>query len=200
MISTSVSQNPIVSVSRYDKAKKMTIEVPCPAVVKAYNSGMGGVDLLDSLTALFKSKLKTRRWYMYIFFHSLNMMTVTAWLLYKRDVELTAGQRHMPLSDFHAQIATTLIKMEKKKGRPSNESCLMPSPQGPQRSGLQARGKPKPLTDVRFDGVGHWPKYGARLRCKEEGCNKKTHVYCQKCQMNLCLLKERNCFSTFHKV
>ena len=66
----------------------MTIEVPCPAAVKAYNSGIGGVDLLDSLTALFKSKLKTRRWYMYIFFHSLNMMTVTAWLLYKRDVEL----------------------------------------------------------------------------------------------------------------
>ena len=51
---------------RYDKKEKKFIEVPRPAIIQEYNTFMGGVDLLDSLTALYKFNLKSKRWYMYI--------------------------------------------------------------------------------------------------------------------------------------
>ena len=39
--------NDILSVQRKEKGSKIKSSVPCPKVVKFYNSGMGGVDLMD---------------------------------------------------------------------------------------------------------------------------------------------------------
>ena len=39
--------NDILSVQRREKGSKTKSSVPCPKVVKLYNSGMGGVDLMD---------------------------------------------------------------------------------------------------------------------------------------------------------
>ena len=80
VISSFVGEEPVTSVSRWDKKGKKKVDVPCPAAIHQYNKNMGGVDLLDSLTALYKAKIKTRRWYIYIFYHSINMVLVTSWL------------------------------------------------------------------------------------------------------------------------
>ena len=171
---------------------KTTVEIPCPAVVKSYNQSMGGVDLLDSLTALFKAKIKSRRWYMYIFFHSINMIVVTAWLLYRRRSRVFK-EKTMPLCDFQSQMATALIKADRKRGRRS--SLEIPSPPlGPQRPAHT----PRPISDIRFDGIGHLPVFVDRQRCKEEGCVARSNIKCPKCQMHLCLNRDRNCYQSFH--
>ena len=72
-------------IQRWDKANKTFIEVERPYIVGAYNKYMGGVDLLDSFTAKYKFPIKSRRWYMYIFWHTIILAVVNAWLLYKRD-------------------------------------------------------------------------------------------------------------------
>lgn len=59
----------------------------------------------------------------------------------------------------------------------------------------------KPLNEIRYDTVNHLPdvdnsKNGSR--CKNENCEFKTHVFCTKCQVHLCLIKGRNCFKKFH--
>lgn len=60
-----------------------------------------------------------------------------------------------------------------------------------------------PLPRDRFDGRDHVLNYdqGERKahRCKLEGCDKRTTVYCEKCEVHLCLVfGVRNCFKRFH--
>ena len=56
---------------------------------------------------------------------------------------------------------------------------------------------PKPVVDIRYDGIHHWPEFGDKLnRCRV--CSMLSFVSCSKCQIYLCLQKERNCFKQFH--
>ena len=86
VITSYVGTEPMTKMKRFDRKAKTMIEVPCPFIA-TYNQNMGGVNLLDSLTAFYnyKAKLKTRCWYLYIFYHTLNMAVVTSWLRYRRQ-------------------------------------------------------------------------------------------------------------------
>ena len=46
--------NDMLSVQRRKKGLKVKSWVPCPKVVKLYNSGMGAVDLMDQRTAAYR--------------------------------------------------------------------------------------------------------------------------------------------------
>ena len=189
IISYLFSIEPITNVSRYDKKQKKEVEVPCPDAIKNYNSNMGGVDLLDCLTALYKAKIKTRRWYLYIVYHTFNMVVVTSWLQCKRHCKQLKENKHLNLKDFQLQVAETLIKIEKPKGRPSLTGIqLTPAPT------KKAQAERAPPVDVRLDNVGHFPLWGKRTYCKVTNCNQKSYIICSKCQVHLCLNKYRNCF------
>lgn len=61
----------------------------------------------------------------------------------------------------------------------------------------------RPDFSIRFDGKGHLPakeNWDNATRCKLESCKKKSHVYCTKCNVHLCLEAERNCFLKFHQI
>lgn len=88
VISTFIGIKPLINVKSYDKNMKEKVNVPCPQVINYYNENMGGIDLLDSLTALYKAEVKTRRWYIYIFYHTVNMAIVTSCQLYRRHCRL----------------------------------------------------------------------------------------------------------------
>ena len=75
---------PKTSLKRYDRKLKKTIDSKCPNVIKEYNCHMGGVDLLDSLIARYKIKVKSRKRYIRIFYHLLVLTLVNARLAYKR--------------------------------------------------------------------------------------------------------------------
>ena len=46
--------DPVSTCSRFNRVERKTVQVPVPAVVQRYNSGMGGVDLLDNLVACYR--------------------------------------------------------------------------------------------------------------------------------------------------
>ena len=47
-------KNDILSVQRREKSSKTKSSFPCPKVIKLYNSGIGGVDLMDQRTAAYR--------------------------------------------------------------------------------------------------------------------------------------------------
>ena len=113
--------------SQKDQKKK---NIQCPQLVLQYNKGMGGVDLADMLISLYRTKIKTRRWYIKIFWHLVDMAKVNAWLLYCRHGDQLGIPEKQRLSslDFALEIAECLITANKevpmetstgKPGRPS---------------------------------------------------------------------------------
>ena len=59
LLSPLEGMNDILSVQRREKSSKINSLVPCPKVVKLCNSGMGGVDLMDQCTAVYRLDRKS---------------------------------------------------------------------------------------------------------------------------------------------
>lgn len=71
--------------------------VPCPAVVAVYNSHMGNVDLLDSNIGRHHIKMRSKRWYMRLFFHLVDMTVINSWILYRRML-IETGATDTPMN------------------------------------------------------------------------------------------------------
>lgn len=50
-------------VLRYDKNTRGKKEVPCPDVIKKHNRRIAGIDKSDMLTHLYKTPVRTKRYY-----------------------------------------------------------------------------------------------------------------------------------------
>ena len=72
-------------VSRYGRKNKIRASIPCPKMVYTYNKCMGGVDLLDSHIGLYRTKIRSKKYYHRIFYYFLDVTLVTSWLLYKKE-------------------------------------------------------------------------------------------------------------------
>uniref|UniRef100_UPI00358E1344 piggyBac transposable element-derived protein 3-like n=1 Tax=Myxine glutinosa TaxID=7769 RepID=UPI00358E1344 len=77
LMSTCTGPEPLDMVRRWDKKKKDFVEVPRPNVIKEYNENMGGIHLMDSCISRYKYPLKSRRWYIYLFWQFVGNGVVT---------------------------------------------------------------------------------------------------------------------------
>lgn len=199
LLSTFAGSEPAGEAKRWSGKEKKEIIIPCPHVVQVYNKHMGGVDLLDSLLGLYRIKLRSKKWYLRIFFHIVDLAVVNAWLLSRRAKKLR-GSKEKPteLASFKAEVAECLCKqgrnMQRKRGRPSNN--LQQEIEAKKRKGSTAA---LPCRDVRLDNVGHLPTWKSkRQRCKLPTCQGFTFVQCEKCGVHLCFNRDKNCFKSFH--
>ena len=197
LLSTFVSAQPIEKIKRYDKTIKQRVEIDCPNIIKQYNKHMGGVDLADSLIGRYRIKMKSRKWYIRIFYHLVDITIVNSWILYKK-VCLVREEIPMSLCDFRINLGESLcrsgVSLQKTRGRPSS------SP-GPflQEKRKKCINSHIPSDDVRKDDISHWPVYiNKRLRCKLPNCTGYTFIKCEKCDTALCFNKSKNCFKDFH--
>lgn len=197
------SAQPIGKTMRFDRRVRAKIDIDCPSMVVVYNKFMGGVDLLDSLMALYRISIRSKKYYMRLFFHFIDMATVTSWLLYRRDCMFfgVSNKNQLPLFSFKASIAEALCKenkgnnLSKKRGRPS--SGVDSQFEKKKKAGHATM--PIPQKNVRMDQVGHWPIISEkRGRCKLPNCKGSPSVMCKKCNVHLCIEKKRNCFVQFH--
>ncbi|XP_022100311.1 piggyBac transposable element-derived protein 3-like [Acanthaster planci] len=181
LLSTYTGIEPTDTVRRWDSAVKDHREVERPAIIKAYNKFMGGIDLMDS----------------YLFWHTLMMAIVNAWLVYRCEYKLLQLQERsmMKRQVFQSHVASALVgrMVARPRGRPSLEDVrdviVKPQP-GKVRKG--------PVDDVRKDAYAHWPvKVQKRGRCKLCAVN-NTNTLCEKCNVRLCFVEERNCFKSYY--
>ena len=202
LLSSFAGAYPTSAVRRWDKKEKKNVEVQCPSAVMIYNKFMGGVDLMDSLIALYRINIRSKKWYHRIFFHFLDMAVVNSWLLYRKDCQACAINKKEQLSllQFKANLAACLCQQGKpetrKRGRPSLSTMQMD---------IDAKKKkpnsaPLPVEEVRRDQIGHWPTFTEkRGRCRKPHCAGVPKVMCVKCRVHLCFTPTSNCFTDFHK-
>lgn len=192
--SSYVASNPTDTIQRYSKAEGGKVQIVCPQVVKHYNTHMGGVDLADMFIALYRTGMKTHRWYMGLFSQVLDICVNNAWLLYRRDNKLLEQnpKQIMRLKKFRTSVARSLYQTNKvKRGRPSTSEA--PQPSKKIKTPVEAR----PEDDSRFDKLDHFAIFREKGRCRN--CTSgQTYVFCRKCNVRLCLLPNRNCFVDFH--
>ncbi|XP_057677371.1 piggyBac transposable element-derived protein 2-like [Corythoichthys intestinalis] len=192
LISSYCAVEPQDTVRRWSKADKKFLEVRRPHIVREYNTFVGGVDLLDGCIARCKYHMRSRRWYLYLFWHTIMLGLVNAWLIYRRDCKLLGVKNTLRQKSFQAEVATSLILTQARRGRPSLSEASPSPPPPPKRVRV---GVPD---DVRSDQVAHWP-----LKCEKRGRCKLCKVHatttlCEKCDVRLCFTEERNCFKTYH--
>ena len=139
---------------------------------------MGGIDLLDSPTSLYKQQIQSRGWYMYIFWHTIMISAVNSWLWYRRHCKLLQEGKTMSFYTFISYIASGLAKVKAIVGRPLSDT---PS------SNKKSPAVKRPIDDVLTDGDSHLPDWTEkRQRCKMRNCDKFSYIACLKCGVHLC--------------
>ena len=148
---------------------------------------------MDSHIAKCKLTLRSRRWYMILFWHFISLGVINAWLLYRRDCELLGivGKNILKLRLFQASVAQRLtdVGTSRKRGRPLDKDT---SPKTPKLVRIQ------PCKDVRVDQIGHWPEKRDKRRWCAVCKSIKTNTYCGKCNVPLCFNESRNCYKLYH--
>ena len=171
-----------------------TIQLHCPMMIHDYNQGKTGVDRADQRIQYYSLDRRSRRNWLRIFFHFLNVALANSFVLYQRD----HPHNNMRYLEFLSNVAEELIgrniSMNKKTRRPVTNI-------GTKKRKKDGR-KISVSTQIRFSNVGaHLPIVTSRRRCAY--CSTKTRehrstIECSTCKVALCISNKRNCFYLFH--
>ena len=168
--------------NRFDRRNRKMIQVLRPASVDVYNPFMGGVDKAGMLLSLYRSKMRSRKWYHRIVVHLVSLALINSFSVY-RQMGGTGS-----LLDFQLDVCRCLLKADPPID--TDEDVANPVSQSRYLSANQV---PVP---VRHDRVNHWPIKCEKVnRCKQSGCTKRTRFLCQ---VYLCVLSD--CFVKSHGV
>ena len=195
---------PMGTVKRYCKDTKKRDPISCPSVILSYNAHMGGIDKSDMLVSLYKTPMKSKRWYLRLFAYCIDVALVNAWLLYRRDCG-SLKEKWIPLKQFRldcysaASSSNALLTMSTlTRNHPILKTVELPQPT------LRGQRSDMPDTAVRFDTLlFHCPVFvKKRQTCKH--CSKKDSIIrttsiCSVCKVHLCVKPNKNCFREFHK-
>lgn len=205
-LSTIHSHEPIDPVKRWSSSEKKHIQVNRPNIVKVYNENMGGIDTMDMLISFYRINIRSKKYYLKIIFHLIDLCIANGWLLYRRHCE----QLRLPKNEIRS-----LLQFRTEIG----EACLKyvipkdpaPRPRGRPAANSQSRQKkPLPTTtravrvqhppvNIRSDGYHHWPISTTKGRCRHIGCNSYSTIMCAKCKLRLCINAKKNCFKDYHQ-
>ena len=130
---------------------------------------MGGVDLAGMLIALYRAVIKSKKWYLKVLFHCVNIAKVNAWLLYRRhcDQQKVPNKLQMPLLKFTSSIALALTKSgtyetPRSVGRPCSSRDDNPQ--------LAKKRKVPTEVPIPYDNIAHWLEFcstqNKRRHCK----------------------------------
>lgn len=166
---------------------------------------MGGVDSFDQMISYYRTEIKSKKWTLRMISYGFDAAITNAYLTYKRDCKLLGipDSKRKDLLAFRLELcdllveSTVVLQKANKRGRPSLHPPTDDEPPAPPKRGTF---EIQPSKQRRLDGTDHLPQFDEKkeaTRCKL--CIKqRSHVYCEKCNVHLCLQKSRNCFYDYH--
>lgn len=168
--SNHLSHEPVGSAKRFSRRSNKKVEIPQPHLIKKYNEGMGGVDVMDRLLGSYRPRLRSKKWWWNLFSNGLNMALIAGWLLH---CELHKGtDAAMTHIAFRRDVTMSLLQLKQKL-------AVRPGPRvHPRRE------------DRKTDG--HYIVSATQGRCAE--CKKNTTNQCQECKKRL----HKKCFAAYH--
>lgn len=188
------NQDSDTTVSRFVRASKQHINIPCPPMIKIYNRHMGGVDMADGLIGRYHIRLKTSKYTNRLFYHLVDLAMINAYVLFKRINNIDTRNLSYQLPNFRAEVAKAMcIYQAPGQPRPLGRPRIIVAKKAPIPTRTYL-----PPSDIRYDGVEHFPDHVEKKTCKNPGCSSETHVKCRKCNIHLCLQARHNCFYDFH--
>ena len=165
---------PVGRTLRRVKSKGQTW-VQLPNIVKRYNEGMGGVDLMDRALSEFRPCIHSKKWYWPLVVNALNISVVYTWRFYS-----LLKNESVP----HKKFRTALVEGLTRSFVPPAESRVDLSGSGPSHT----------LSDrVRFDNLDHRPITIPSPRICVV-CRKNARKQCEKCHKTL----HNKCFQDYH--
>lgn len=134
-------------------------------------NSMGGVDTSDALIGLYSVVKKIRKWYRTIFFHFVDIAVVNTYIIHQQLAAMQ-NKRAKTQSEFWEALVQELVDWVPPHAAPASH--------------LSAGHTPKHIT----------PSSKCKQRCRM--CHQKTPVICCRCDVPLCFLPKRECFSRCH--
>ena len=172
-----------------------------PKMAEIYNANMGGVDLCDMMLSTYRIRQKSNKYYIHIIYYCIGISVTNSWLIYRRHMaqQNISKKQQYTLIQFQSLIANSLglagkptTSTSRSRARPSLNSSL----DEPARK-RRPPAVPLPNDDIRLDRVDHLPQFQekqGRCRMCKTGY---SYIKCSKCEIILCCVKARNCFTSY---
>ncbi|KAJ8335353.1 hypothetical protein SKAU_G00386950 [Synaphobranchus kaupii] len=197
LLSTDMGVEPMSSVSRYCSETKSREPVSCPAVIQTYNANMGGIDKSDMLVHLFRTPMKSKRWYLRLFAYAIDVSLTNAWIVYRRDCK-ALGENGVPLKSFRLQVfrVASSRRPATSSSRRSSSSSV-DSLTADVLTPVRGHRSHTPNEAVRFDlSLFHAPVHAKRQTCKycsRKGNILRSNVVCRVCRFAYQLAQKYDC-------
>lgn len=181
---------------RFDKNTRQKISIDRPEIVREYNTYMGGVDLMNQMVSYYRIFIRSKKWTLRMVTHFIDFAVINSWIEYKNDCEKSGLPKRqvMDLLAFRMQLAKELVCPTAPK-RTTRITLDEIRSKNVCTEGREHR------TDhnIRYDRIDHLPGYSEqRMRCKLETCSLQSQIFCEKCNVHLCLNKNNTCFTKYH--
>ena len=166
------------------------VEVPIPTSTKLFNQYMNGVDHSDQLRSYYSYRLKSRKYYMYLFFFAFECCVTNASVLQKQ-------YRSAPIKitkQYRLLLAEKLIGAYTSRHRYA-------LPQLIQDTALLKSLPPRKRKIAEQTGV-HFPLKTTSGRCSycwnSKGVRHESSIKCRQCKVRLCVDDGILCFEKYH--
>ncbi|XP_067928174.1 piggyBac transposable element-derived protein 2-like [Watersipora subatra] len=119
LLSIHKAVEPLLQASHWNKAEKTHIDVPILNIVSDYNQHISGIDLLDQFLAAYRFRIRSRRWYLYLFWHFVPVGMVNAGNTYRKQYKGLGLPVRAMLNRrrFQSQDAAALVLKDSEKRR-----------------------------------------------------------------------------------
>ena len=159
-------------------------EVECPLALKSYKY-MGGVDRGDQQRGYYRCKVKSRKFYKYIFYFLIDVAITNAFILHQG---WSGSSNKIPIKKFRIELAKEIIGGYCSRRRGGCNGALI---------------KPLPVSHfpVKKLSTSHKLQRGRCTKCSQYQKRSDTHWYCQECGVWLCHTGTEStyCFLSWHK-